>query len=376
MSDLQAITAQAKDWIAALTRLSPAMVGKKPLAILTAVHIDPAAGVLSGYDFETSAVTTLDALGEGAPFLVSYRWLLDAIRATSGKTKTALTTVTLDGKKVTVESCGYEVHAEALPVDDYPEIPDVPATISTEVPACEFRAALRRAVVAASAEEIYPVLEAVQISMVDGALELQATDRYRLAEDHVAGEGSGCTKFLLKRRTIKSLDRFLVGGNVQISVHDNRVAIKTEDVTFTTISVDGDFPKIKSLFPDAVKASFEVDRAVLLESTRVAKAMNDRFAPCFVRLFDGGAEVTFNDGLFGPSRAPVAIGEVVAGVKDEVSFGMNPNFLIEALVQIPTDKVSISYTTAPKPFLFQPAGAQVNDPKSPKHLIMPVRMPQ
>lgn len=376
MTAMQAVTAPAKEWIAGLNRLAPAMAGKKPLPILYGVHIDPADGVLSAYDYDTSCVTSVaDSEGVGAPFLVNFRWLLDAIRTTTGKTKAAPVTVALDGEKVTVSACGYELHTQALQVADYPEIPDLSPTDFLSVPAAELRAALRRVSIAASKDDTLPILTAVRVSISDGAMELLATDRYRLAEDHVEGRGEGSADFLLNYRTIKALDRFLTGADIVIGLCDNRISIKTEHAAFTSVSVDGDYPKIKALFPADVTASFEVDRAVLLESAKVAERMNERFSPCFVRMFDGGAEVTFDYGLFGPSKAPVATGGVVAGLKEEMKFCISPRYLVEALQQLDGDKVRISYTTAPKPFLFSPAGLETNDPKSPKHLIMPVRMP-
>ncbi|QDG87145.1 DNA polymerase III subunit beta [Pseudarthrobacter sp. NIBRBAC000502770] len=376
MSTQQAITAPAKDWIAALNRVAPALAGKKPLPVLYGVHIDPSAGVLSAFDYDTSCVTTVaEAEGEGTPFLVTYRWLIDAIRTTTGKTKAAPVTVAIEGEKVTVSACGYELHAQALPVAEYPEIPDLAPSEYISVPAADFRAALRRVSIAASKDDTLPILTAVRIAIGDGAMELLATDRYRLAEDHVQGQGEGSADFLLNYRTIKALDRFLTGDDVVIGLRDRRITIKTEHATFTSMSVDGDYPKIKSLFPADVTASFEVDRAVLLESAKVAERMNERFSPCFVRMFDGGAEVTFDYGLFGPSKAPVAWGGVVAGLKDDIKFALSPRYLVETLQQLPGDKVRISYTSAPKPFLFSPGGLETNDPKSSKHLIMPVRMP-
>lgn len=373
---MQTITASAKDWITGLNRLAPTMAGKKPISVLYGVHVNPATGVLSAYDFDTSCVTTIaEAEGEGAPFLVTYRWLIDAIRTTTGKTKDAPVTVAVDGEKITVSACGYELHAQALPVADYPEIPEPTPTDFVSVPAAEFRAALRRVSIAASKDDTLPILTAVRVEISDGTMELLATDRYRLAQDQVEGQGQGTAAFLLNYRAIKAIDRFLTGDDVVIGLSEQRISIKTEHADFTSRSVDGDYPKIKTLFPDDVTASFEVDRAVLLESAKVAERMNERFSPCFVRMFEGGAEVTFDYGLFGPSKAPAAVGGVVAGLRDEIKFAISPRYLVETLQQLPGDKVRISYTSAPKPFLFSPAGLEPNDPKSPKHLIMPVRMP-
>jgi DNA polymerase-3 subunit beta len=376
MTTVQTITAPAKEWIAALTRLSPAMVGKKPIPILACIHVDPATGTLKGFDYETSAVTMLDeGTGGGAPFLVTYRWLFDAIRSFTGRVKTAPVTVTQDGDKVTVAACGYEVHAEAQKVEDYPEVPDSVGPTLSELPAAELRATLRRVTIAASTDDRLPILNAVQVNAEDGALELYATDRYRLATDHIMGAGSGSASFLIKRSTIKALDRFLVGDTVKIGLDGQNIIIHTEAATFTTIGVDGDYPKIRTLFPENTAASFEFDRAVLLESAKVAERMNEKYSPCHVRMTEAGAEVTFSYGLFGPSKAPTAAGGVVDGDKDEILFALNPHYLVEALEHIPGDQVRISYTSLPKPFLFSPAGIDATKENTVKHLIMPVRMP-
>jgi len=377
VTSVQTITAPAKEWIAALTRLTPAMAGKKPVPILNNIVISPETSTVGGYNYETSAITRLSASeGRGAQFLVSWRWLLDAIRTTSGKTKDAPATVWIEGNKVGVTTCGYELYAEGADIADYPEIPVVePDVESTLVPSV-LRGALRRTGLAASQDETLPILNAVQINMEDGGIGLLATDRYRLASDYVSGHGTGSASFLLGRRTFKAIDRFLVGKSVQLGIHheSRRIIISTEAVTFTCLASDGDYPKIRSLFPAEVTGSFEVDRSVLLESARVALTMNERYSPCHIELFEEGAKVTFDFGLFGPSVSPTAAGGPVAGDGERIKFAMNPHYLVETLPQIETAKVRISYTKLPNPFLFTPEGVAASDDKVLKHLIMPVRM--
>ena len=378
MTTVQSITAPAKEWIAALTRLSPAMAGKKPLAILTAIRIDPAAGIISGFNYETSATTQVaESNGQGTPLLAPYSWTLNAIRSFTGRDKSAAVTITQDGDKISVAACGYEAHAEAMPEADYPPIPNVEAQASAVFSAAELRAAFRRVSVAASCDDTLPILTGLQIHLKDGAADILATDRYRLASDHVkaAGDYDGEATFLLSRKTIKALNRFLVGESVRIGVEDNRAVIQTEAATYTTITLDGDYPNIRSLFPESVTSSFEFDRHVLLESAKVAERLNEQWAPCLISLTSGGAEVTFNYGIFGPSKAPTAAGGLVAGQKDDVIFALNPRYLVETLQQIPGEQVRISYTSLPKPFLFSPAGVDATTDDAPRHLIMPVRMP-
>lgn len=378
MSSIQAVTASAKDWLDALARLAPVMAGRKPVPILYLAHVDPSAGMLSAFNYEVSAVTRIaESEGVGAPFLIPYQWLLAAIRTTSGRSKTASVTVSTDGlRKVSLSARGYELHAETDDVSKYPDFPLFQTEVSRTVAAGDLRAALRRVSTAASTDESLPILNTVRVELISAGLDFLATDRYRLAQDCVDGEGEGEGSFQLKLKIAKALDRFLVGEPVVIGLADKWVSIVTDNVTFRVMTMDGDYPNLRPLFPTEVTAQVEIDRAVLLQSANVAKAMSERNLPCYIRMFDGGAEVTFADGIFGPSRAPIAFGEVVAGAKDEVNFAMNPGLFVDALSQISTDKVRISYTTQVKPFVFSPEGMEATAPRIVKHLIMPVRMPR
>lgn len=375
MSSLQVITAPAKEWIAALNRLAPVMAGKKVVQILHAIRIDPAAGVLTGFNYETSAVTGLDAVGEGAPFLAKWRWLLDSIRITTSQDKSAMVSVSTTADRVTLRACGYELNSELLPLADYPDLPDFTPTVTTMVKASEFRASLARVRSAASMDDALPILNCVQFNATGGNLSLVATDRYRLAMDHIAGEGAGDVEFLLRSRVAQSWDRHLVGDDIKIAFSNGVMAVTTEHVTFTTMSVDGDYPKIRSLFYKDISGAFEFDRATMLASAKVAAAMTERNTPCFIRMFDGGAEVTFNDSLFGLSKAPLAAGSAVAGCKDETNFALNPRYFVDALQRIATKKVRLSYLSPKKPFTLTPEGVEAGDTEALNFLVMPVRMP-
>lgn len=378
MSDTQAITAPAKEWIAALTRLTPAMAGRKPTPILSSIIVDPSEQSVFGFDYATSASTAIqDASGIGDPFLVHWRWLLDAIRSTTGRARNMPVTAKMVGNKVTVSAAGYELHTESADIGEYPSAPESPNEVEATFPATEFRTALRRVKVAACADDTLPILSAVQFNIRGGNVEMFATDRYRLTTDHVAGIGEGETSFVLNARTLKSIDRFLVGERVLLGFNsDTRwIEIVTDNVTYRMIATDGDYPKIRSLFPEQVTASFEVDQAVLKESVKVAQFMSERFAPCYISLRESGADVEFANGIFGPSKSPVAAASLMAGDSEPIKFAMNPQYVLDALQQIGGERVRISYTEVNKPFMFTAAGVGSAEANVHKHLFMSVRMP-
>lgn len=375
MTSLQVVTATAKEWTAALMRLAPAFIGKPPVSILSSVVIDPS-GKLSAYNYTTSAVTSLyGADGSGGPFLADRRWLLDTIRATTGRDKSALVEVSASDDRVTVSACGYELRLERRPLEDYPSLPTVRPKVTSKVNAAELRKSLSRVGSAASKDDTISVLNGIQFFMERGTLRMLSTDRYRLAMDSVPGKGKGQGEFLLPEKTARAWDKHLVGDAVEVGLNGDLISLKTEHVTFTATSIDGDFPKVTTLFYKNAAKSWEVDRAVMLESAKVAALMAERNTPCFIRMTDAGAEVTFNDSLFGLSKAPLAPGAPVIEGTEELRFALNPRYFVDALQRIPTEKVRISCNSAVKPFAINPEGVPSGSEDALNFLVMPVRMP-
>ena len=133
--------------------------------------------VMSGFDYETSAEVTAQAeVADEGQVLVSGRLLADIARALPHRP----VEVALDGTKVTLTCGSSRFSLQTMPVEDYPALPEMPATVGS-IDSDLFMAAVTQAVTAAGRDDMLPVLTGVKIEIDGTRLSLLATDRFRLS---------------------------------------------------------------------------------------------------------------------------------------------------------------------------------------------------
>lgn len=127
----------------------------------------------------------------------------------------------------------------------------------------ELHNALKNAALFASKDKALPILNAVKFEAVDGGIRLTATDRFVLGAAFVADQDDAVPaplSFLLSTDNVKRvLDLVKLGrtspksATVDITVDDyeERVTFDTLwDGSATVDTLEGDYPRIKALFPD------------------------------------------------------------------------------------------------------------------------------
>jgi DNA polymerase-3 subunit beta len=149
------------------------------LPILSGILIEAADGglTLSSFDYEVSSQTEIVAeVSEPGKVLVSGRLLADI----ASRLPNAPVTFATEEGRITV-SCG-SAHFTLLsmPVEEYPTLPQV-SEQSGFLPAELFAGAVAQVAVAASRDDVTPVITGVQLEISDNKLSLIATDRYRVA---------------------------------------------------------------------------------------------------------------------------------------------------------------------------------------------------
>ncbi len=147
--------------------------------ILSGVLLEAADGalVLSSFDYEVSSRTEIGAeVDEPGRALVSGRLLADiASRLPNAPVQFS----TVDGK-IAVQCGSAKFTLGSMPVEEYPTLPQVPERTGV-LPADEFADAVSQVTVAASRDDVTPVITGVQLEVGDNTLSLVATDRYRVA---------------------------------------------------------------------------------------------------------------------------------------------------------------------------------------------------
>lgn len=322
---------------------------RNPQPILAGVLIEATdAGLsLSAFDYEASARTTIDAtIDESGTILVHGRLLSDiASRLPNAPVEIA---VDDDGILLTCGSARFTL--ASMPVQEYPAIPEVSGE-SGLVPAELFATAIAQVAFAASRDDVTPVLTGVQLEVSGTRLSLVATDRYRVALRDVPWDGgSGSAEdatALVPARTLQEVGKtFSHGENITISFSGSGdreiIAFTSGNKTVTSLLIKGNFPPVRRLFPEQTDHYAVVNTAELVEAVRRVSLVLDRSAP--LRFTFGAEGVAMEASGTEQARATEAVDSTLTG--DEVTLGLNPQYLLEALAAVRSEFTRITFTSS------------------------------
>jgi DNA polymerase III subunit beta len=323
------------------------------LPILSGVLIETSETglILSAFDYEVSAQTTIVAdVEEAGRILVSGRLLADI----ASRLPAAPVQFTTEETKISVVCGSAHFTLLSMPVEEYPTLPTVSGA-SGLLPGEEFAAAVAQVAVAASRDDVTPVITGVQLEISEGNLSLIATDRYRVAVRDVDWDSGNSAdqatvNALVPARTLQEVGKTF-GHSATVSVTiargDERelIAFSADNKTVTSLLIKGNFPPVKRLFPESVENYAVMNTAELIEAVRRVSLVLEREAALrFSFSLDGlvleaiGSE---------QAQASETIDAHLSGGDTVVS--LKPQFLLDGLSAVHSEFVRISFTKTENP---------------------------
>jgi DNA polymerase III subunit beta len=321
---------------------------RNPQPILAGVLIEAteAGGLsLAAFDYEASARTTIEAtVDEPGTILVHGRLLSDI----ASRLPNAPVQVVVDDDGI-VLSCGSARFTLAsMPVQEYPAIPEVDGD-SGLVPAEDFATAIAQVAFAASRDDVTPVLTGVQLEVTDTRLSLVATDRYRVALREIPWDGAevDSATALVPARTLQEVGKtFSHGGDISIAFTGSGdreiIAFTSGNKTVTSLLIKGNFPPVRRLFPEETQHHAVVNTAELVEAVRRVALVLDRSAP--LRFTVTAEGVSMDASGTEQARASESVDATLTG--DDVTLGLNPQYLLEALSAVRSEFTRITFTSS------------------------------
>lgn len=341
--------------------------------------------VLSSFDYETSARATIPAeVADDGQALVSGRLLADISRSLPGRPVEIAT----DGARVSLSCGSARFSLQTMPVEDYPTLPEIP-TASGTVASDTFAVAVAQAVTAAGRDDMLPVLTGVRVEIDGPRLALMATDRYRLSlrelewsPNQTDFTATALVPAKVLAETAKSLT---AGAEVTIALSGAQTAgggagegiIGFEgrgdgDTRRTTTRLlDGEFPKVRALFPSEFSTVARITTAALVESTKRVSLVAERNTP--VRLSFSQGQVMLEAGSGDEAQASEVVEAQVEG--DDIGIGFNPHYLLDGLGAIEGDVAELSFTQPSRPVALAGVADLEAEPRLDfRYLLMPVRL--
>lgn len=376
--------ADAVAWVARILPTRPAM------PVLAGVLLTGADNGLTvaGFDYDVSGEVVVPAeIASPGTVLVSGRLLSEITRALPAKP----IEVSVDGSRVLLTCGSSKFSLPAMPVEDYPALPVLPAETGV-VAADTFAEAVAQVAVAAGRDDTLPMLTGIRVEISGTTVVLAATDRFRLAVRELTwstNSPDADTAVLVPAKTLAEVAKAVTPGtDVHLSLgsggsvgEESLLGVSSGGRRSTTRLLDTEFPKFRQLLPTEHTALATVGVAELTEAIKRVALVADRGAQ--VRL-------EFTDGLLHLSAGADGVGMAeedlpVEFAGEPLTIAFNPTYLTDGLGSLHSDRVSFGFTTASKPAVLRPATEEASTASGPGpfpaahtdyvYLLMPVRLP-
>lgn len=346
------------------------------LPILSGILIEADANALrlSVFDYDTSAQVEIAAkVEQSGRVLVSGRLLAEIV----SKLPNAAVDFSTDGTKVQVNCGSAKFSLLTMPIDEYPSLPEIPETTGS-VSGEDFAAAISQIAVAASKEDVTPVLTTVLLETTKNQISVVATDRYRVAIQDIPWKSSAEDQSaLIPAKTLQEIAKtFANQGEVAISINPTSekdlIAFKANNRSVTSRLIKGNFPAVKTLFPEKIENYAVVNTQDLLDSTKRVSLVLERESPIKYSFTQGDLALEATGGE--TAQATESISVELTG--PDVVVSLKPQFLIDGLAGVKTEFAKIGFTNSdnpnrPSPVLITNHQSKQQTQDSYKYLLQP-----
>ena len=328
---------------------------------------------LSIFDYEVAArVKIAAAIDTPGRVLVQARLLSEIL----SKLPAASVSMALDETRFHVNSGTSKFSLSSMSTTDYPDTPDFPVATG-KVSAIEFTNGVAKVAVAASREEVTPVLTAVMITASSKELTMVSTDRFRVAVTAIPWAGKPVEReVLIPARVLSEISKtFSHDSELELGFGEGEkdmIGFSSANKSVSTATIKGKYPAVLQLFPEETASFAILSKQELLDATRRVALVVDREKPLRYKFTE--SELSLE-----------SIGSDVADASEQVSCSMKgeetvvslrPQFLTDALAGLDVENVKIGFTVNPNnpnkpgPVLISPVDPKDSD-KDFKYLLQP-----
>lgn len=319
---------------------------RSPMPILSGILIEADANALrlSVFDYEVSAQVEIVAKVETpGRVLVSGRLLSEI----TNKLPNAPIDVQLEGNKVQV-SCGAAKFAlVTMPVEEYPNLPEIPAT-SITVSGEEFSTAIHQIATAVAKNDHVMTLNGILFEVQEKTLSLLGTDRHRMAVKEVAWTGKedlvGYVSVVPNRTLTEAAKTFGHTEDLTIAINKDEnkglIAFKAGNRTITSLLIKGRYPDVKEHLPtEEIPAFAVVNTQDLIDSVRRVSLVLENDAPVKCQFQDGKLTLEAFDNEV--AQASESLPMELTGAEKVIS--LRPRYVIDGLSGVHSEFTRISF---------------------------------
>jgi DNA polymerase-3 subunit beta len=308
-----------------------------------------------------------EVVREGAVVLPA-RLLVDVVRALPADELTL--ELRAAEQDVELNSGSATFHIRTLRLEDFPPLPEPDGDERLDVPGPALVETVVKVGRAASRDETRPVLTGVLVSASAEELRMAATDSYRLAVKDTRLDKPLASDFEanVPARALQELTRIVQHGNAEmiaVSLRSNQVVFEAAGVVLSSRLIDGQFPNVRQLLPEAYEHELQLSGAEITDVVRRISLLAQKNAPLRLAFAEGELTVSARTPDVGEAQETVPV--PFQGEPFEIGF--NPEFLRDGLEALESADVLLKLISPLRPGLIEAA-----DGSGFQYLLMPIRL--
>jgi DNA polymerase-3 subunit beta len=321
-----------------------------------------------GTDMEVELISTVGAdISQEGDITVPARKLLDIIKALPDG---SVIKFSVSDEKATLSAGRSRYTLATLPATEFPATDLVENIENIEVNEAEFKNMMDKTSFAMANQDVRYYLNGLLFDFSGSQLRAIATDGHRLAVCDLVSpiQISGDRQLIVPRKGVLELSRMLAGDDetVTLGIGRNHIRLIKGQTTFTSKLIDGRFPDYKAVIPVGADKQMLVDRTAFTRALqRAAILSNEKYRGVRLEAAGGTIKIVAHN-----PQHEEAIEEIEAELNfDKLAVGFNVTYLLDALVAIETEQVSLELIDANSSCLVSAPDSDVN-----RHVVMPLKL--
>lgn len=255
-----------------------------------------------------------------------------------------------------------------FPNDDYPIIPKVDMSKYIEMPAESLVSGIKSVWYSSATSSIKPELSSVCVTPDEDFIVFVATDGLRLAEKTMKLKKIlDFPQVLIPVKNAVEIIRFFEGINedLKMVIEQNQIAITYNDIYLVSRIVEGNFPNYKAIIPKEFVSEITILKQDLVNCFKTSSIFSDAFnhTKFIIHPEEKNVEIITKNNNVGENTT--TINSSVVGEALNINF--NYKYIMDALVSIGSDSLTLSFSGVNKPMIMKASGDQ-----SFLYLLMPM----
>jgi DNA polymerase-3 subunit beta len=324
---------------------------------------------LTGTDLEVQLVTkaTVEG-GDPGSVTVPARKFLDICRLLPEK---SVVKIDCRQDKFVIQCGSSRFNLSTLPAENYPEFDAGTAEIEVSVPCAHLRRALEKTIFAMAQQDVRYYLNGLLLDLGGQVIRAVSSDGHRLAffEQTLDSGPEEGRQIIVPRKGVLELNRLLGEEEdpVVVQIASNNLRVDLGTVSFAAKLIEGKFPDYQRVMPRELTRVVYVDKATFKGAlTRVSVLSNEKYRGVSLEVSEEG---TMCLKAQNPEHEEAEERFAAELEGKEISVGFNASYLLDAINNVDSDRVKLSFTESANSCLIEDC-----EDEQFKFIVMPMRL--